>query len=199
MEDKLEKKLRAFLPYIIIIGVVFLFLPVLLVIFDKDNTHLAWHNLMFIGVFSLTALGCCFFYAYKRGSDFLLSLIAPIFFIPSAFLYGLFRDSVLNTVIYLIAYFVCGYLGLLLGDMLSPNKGKSKAAESSEGNDRASRRAPVHRPERERRPRRVDVNKDEPQHFRAEDPYEDRSLDTSTTTEDIDAILNEIHSRRSND
>lgn len=195
MEDKLEKKLRAFLPYLIIIGVVYLFLPVLLVLFDRGNTHLAWHNLMFIGVFSLTALGCCFFYSYRRENDFLLALVAPIIFIPSAFLYGLFRDSVVNTLIYLVAYFICGYLGLLLGEILSPNKKDRKARPSEQEEDRPVRRSSSHR-SFSARPRRVAVEKDEPAHFHTEDPYEDRSLDTSTTSDDIDAILNEIHSRR---
>lgn len=202
MEDKLEKKLKAFLPYIIIIGAVYLFLPVLLVIFDRNNTYLGWHSLMFIGVFSLTALGCCFHYSYKKENDLMLSLVAPIFFLPSALLYGLFRDSVINTLIYLAAYFVCGYLGLLLGDMFSDKQSKAKETQREEREPaprRPSRRTPSRRPAPSSRPRRVEVEKDAPRHFLTEDPYEDKSLDTSTTDDDIDAILNEIHSRRNND
>ncbi len=192
MEAKLEKKLKAYLPYIIVIGVIYLFLPVFLVIFDRDNNYLGWHHVVYIAVFPLTALIASILYAKKNGVDILFALIAPIFYIPSAFLYGNFSDSVINTLIYLIAYFLCGYLGLLVGDMLSPKK-KDAAAERQ----RAETTAEPRTERRSRPPRKVAVEQqDSSDDFRAEDPYTDDTLNTSTTTDDIDAILAEIHSRR---
>lgn len=181
MEDKFEKKLRSFLPYIIVIGVAFLFIPALMLLRVQ-----AINYIILIGLLPLTALGCCAHYSIKKENDFFLSLVAPIFFLIAALLYGMFRDSVINTLIYLIAYFLCGYLGLMVGDIVTNrNKAKKKA--------RGKRPAvPSSRP----RPRRVAVEKDQPKHLKTEDPYLDESLDTSTTAEDIDAILNEIHSRR---
>ena len=220
MEDKFEKKFRAFLPYIIIIAAVFLFVPALLVIFK--NT-MALNYIVLIGILPLTALGCCFHYSYFKENDFYLSLVAPIIWIPSMFLYGVIRDSVLRAIIYLVAYFICGYLGLLLGDILNP---KDKAAEkkstkrqheddvfiedeaaNAEDVPKSERKSSRRTPEKDSRnrsraahaPRRVSVDESAPRHFAAEDPYEDETLDTSTTTEDIDAILNEIHNRRSGD
>ena len=81
MESKIEKKLKAFLPYIIIIGVVFLLLPALLLLRIPFITYL-----VLIGILPLTAGCCCAHYAINKESDFWLCLVAPIFFIPSIFL-----------------------------------------------------------------------------------------------------------------
>ena len=200
MEDKFEKKIKSFLPYIIIIGVVYLFIPALMLIRVP-----AINYIILIGVLPLTALGCCGYYAMKKGSDFLLCLVAPIFFLITALLYGMFRDSVLNTLIYLAAYLMCGFLGLLVGDLIS-NRTKenpkasgrrpSVPAKAASGKRSSVPPKPVRR-NPSPRPKRVAVDRDEEgKRFRTEDPYDDLSLDTSTTTEDIEAILSEIHSRR---
>lgn len=203
MEDKFEKKFKSFLPYIIIIGVIYLFLPIALV----KNTNLVFNNIVYIGVFPLTALGCCGFYAYKKHMDILLALIAPAFYIPSMFLYGNFRYSPVTSLIYLVAYFVCGFLGLLIGDILAPKNKKSaqKKPRSADSAVDIDIEEPAERPHR-RIPRKVNTkaarkghlaHEEMPKHFQAEDPYEDETLDTSTTADDIDAILNEIQNRRS--
>lgn len=203
MEDKFEKKFKAFLPYIIIIGVIYLFLPIALV----KNTNLIFNNIVYIGVFPLTALACCGFYSYKRNMDIFLALVAPAFYIPSMFLYGNFRYSPVTSLIYLVAYFVCGFLGLLIGDILAPKSKKQAERKPRTANTAADIdiEEPAQRPHR-RIPHKVNTkaarkgrlaHEETPKHFQAEDPYDDASLDTSTTADDIDAILNEIQNRRS--
>ena len=204
MEDKLEKKLKAFLPYIIIIGVVFLLVPALLLLKSDAVAYL-----VLIGILPLTALLCCAHYASVKRNDFALAFVAPVFFVPAMFLYQIVRDNPINALIYLVAYFLCGYLGLTVGDMLSgKKKGKSKSApkEAPVKRDRrpaevrpeaAESRAPERRASAPARPRKVDVEAHAPESFEAVDPYQDRTLDLSTTDDDIDAILREIHQRRS--
>ncbi len=100
----------------------------------------------------------------------------------------MWRASWYTVLIYLVAYFICGYLGQALSDLFT-SKSKKKSAEKPTSPQRT---APL-------RPRKVDVKKqqEEPaETFKAEDPTSDDSLDTSTTDDDIEAILEAIHNRK---
>ncbi len=220
MEAKFEKKLKAFLPYIIIIGIVYLIVPALLFVGSDFVSYL-----VLIGILPLTAAGCCAYYSMKKENDFWLCLVAPIFFIPAMFLYPIFRSGALIALIYLVSYLLCGYLGLTIGDILAGNKGRSRKAKADsdeiigmEDETRTPARRPARKPAERRAPHRAErrtdedeaparrsassaaraerVDLDSPDAFTAEDPYADESLDASTTSDDIDAILNEIHQRR---
>ena len=176
MNDKLEKTLKELLPYIIIIGIIFLLLPLFM-----GKTASALTYIIQIGVFPLTAFGCGLIYKIqKKRNNLILCLLAPIFYALSALLYGMWRTSWYTVLIYIVAYFLCGYLGLLLGDVLPFNK-----------KDGSPRR-------RSMRPRRVNVEEKQApaEDFQAEDPTEDVQLDTSTTDDDIESILNNIHNRK---
>ena len=228
MRDNNENKTKAFLPYLIIIGAVYLIAPALLFVHSSFVTYI-----VLIGILPLTALLCCAHYSLKKKSDFALCLIAPLFFGVAMLFYMLFgmeKMDLLRAFIYLIAYLLCGYLGLTIGDILS-NKQSASARDARAARPRSEFRAeaaspaertvrPVSRPApapraarvnveaasepvaprtpaAAPRPRRVDVEAAEaPRRFEAVDPYEDRSLDQSTTSDDIDAILREIHQRR---
>lgn len=182
MEDKFEQKLRELLPYIIITGILFLLLP----LFMSTKVGAATYIVQ-MGAFPLTAVGCSVHYALvKKQSDLSVCVIAPLFYAISALLYGMWRDSWITVLIYIAAYFVCGYLGLMLSDILRPDKQQRSDKQQPE-----PKRLP-------RRPRRVNVPKEpEPaEEFQPEDPAADSSLDTSTTEDDIEAILNEIHNRK---
>lgn len=218
MEQKFEKKLKAFLPYIIIIGLVYLITPALLFVGSPFVSYL-----VLIGILPLTTAGCCAHYAMKKENDFWLCLVAPIFFIPVMFLYPIFRSGPLIALIYLVSYLLCGYLGLTVGDILSGNRGKSKktasdgdAAPGKPAPRKPAARKPARKPEGRSegrgvdpdmpirtgrksaaRPERVDL--DVTDDFFTEDPYTDDSLNTTTTSEDIDEILSEIQQRRSSD
>lgn len=195
MEDMLEKKLKSFLPYIIVIGAVYLFVPAILVFASSAGML---NQIIYIGVLPVTALLSCMVYGYKKNNDFYLSLVAPLFYIPSMFIYGNFRDSWLNSLIFLVSYFICGYIGLTLGDMI---KGKPVANEDSSTDNK------------KRVPKRIDTKKIEeisnssymPEEIELPKKFEEDILavvdeltaneEPVTTEEDIDAILNELHNR----
>lgn len=204
MEDFFEKKLKEFLPYIIIIGAVYLIVPAILVL---TKSHGALNQIVYIGVLPLTALSCCTYYGYKKTNDFYLSLVAPIFYIPSMLLYGNIRDSVINSLIFLVCYFICGYIGLTIGDML---KGKNEQEKPESGEEKPHRvqtkkRVPKRVRTHTERKSRTEIIMEEndielPESF-------DESFDESehigevettfdTTADDIDSILAEIHGRR---
>lgn len=180
MEDKIETKLKELLPYIIIEGVLFLLLPLLMGTQESAVTYVIQ-----IGAFPLISLGCGFHYTFrKHKKDIAVCFIAPVFYAVSALLYGMWRASWITVLIYIAAYFICGFLGMMLCDIIKPRQNSDKVS------------APKRKP---KRPERVDVEKhDEPRpaEFKAEDPDADVSLDTSTTDDDIAAILNEIHNRK---
>ena len=180
MEDKIETKLKELLPYLIIEGALFLLLPLLM----GTQTNAVTYVIQ-LGAFPLISLGCGFHYAFrKHKKDIALCFIAPLFYAVSALLYGMWRASWVTVLIYIAAYFICGYLGMALCDIIKPRTDSDT----------------VKAPERKTtRPARVDVKKhDEPRpaDFKAEDPDSDDSLDTSTTDDDIEAILNAIHNRK---
>lgn len=190
MDDIFEKKFKAFLPYIIITAVVYLFLPVLLVISGKNGGSTVFNSIVYLGVFPLTALLCNLHYSFNKENDFMLSLVAPILYIPSMFLYGNFRDSILNCIIFLISYFICGYLGLLIGEIISPRK---KAEKESKEKAQSSRQRNV-----ARTPKRVSKKAAEEtkEHFESKNTdFFIEESEPTTTAEDIDSILEEIHAR----
>ncbi len=202
MEDIFEKKIKSFLPYIIIIGALYLFGPAILMLTGNNVTL---NQIFYIGLFPLTALLCCMHYSYKKEMDFFLSLVAPIFFIPSMFIYGLFMTQPLNSVIFLVCYFICSYLGLTIGDMIKGKNGKEDNA------DKKKKRVPhrvntaVHN-ERTSADLMIEEHDIElPPSFEQEVEIESfdsvPTADTVETTydstaDDIDAILAELRNRR---
>ena len=177
MEDRFEKMLKELLPYIIIEAIIFFLMPLFMGHSEGAATYIIQ-----VGVFPLTAIGCCLFYKLKsKKSQIYICIIAPLFYAIAALLYGMWRDSAVNVLVYMASYFVCGYLGLLLGDVLR-KKTRGKMPEK-----------------KPTPPKRVNVKEEEPvaEDFTAEDPDEDVSLDTSTTDDDIKAMLDAIHNRKS--
>ena len=208
MDDKFEKKLKEFLPYIIIIGVVYLFAPAILV--STKSTGML-NQIIYIGLFPLTALLCNVYYSYKKANDFFLSLVAPIIYIPSMLLYGNLRDSVLNSLIYLVSYFICGYIGLSLGEILKGSDSKknskdvrrkrvptvvdTKVADKSDDiyvEDDFNEYNAVEEIELPKSYEPVEEHSYEPQNNTFDNSY-DSSRDY--TEDDINAILAELHSR----
>lgn len=197
MDDKFEKKLKEFLPYIIIIGVVYLFAPAILV-FTKSTGLL--NQLIYIGLLPLTALLCNLYYSFKKTSDFFLSLVAPIIYIPSMLLYGNIRDSVLNSLIYLVSYFICGYIGLTLGEML-----RGSANKDNKGDVRRKRVPSVVDTATAKETFEEEAEKIElPQSFEQVEEIEASESETQEplfevadtySEDDVDAILAELHNR----
>lgn len=205
MNDKLEKTLKELIPYIIVTGILFLLLPIFM---GKSAGFMTY--LIELVAFPLTALGCGIVYKIKKKRNNLyLCLIAPIFYALAALLYGMWRASWYTVLIYIAAYFLCGYLGLILGDLLPiGRKGKSESGAETETAETqrstiaeekpAKRRHRASKDEKVARPaRRVNVEEiSDVDDFVAQDPEKDNELDTSTTDDDIEAILQSIHNRK---
>lgn len=189
MDDKLEKKLKDYLPYLIVLAVIFLLLPCLVVFTGKNGESSFLNDVIFIGVFPLSALVSCVIYSYKNKNEFAMSLIAPILFIPTMFIYGIFKSNPLVSIIYLVAYFLCGFLGLMIGDYLKNGKGTDERKKEDD-NLRPRRHTASHVSRRAREEQQQMIEVEEPIN------EEDYSFgDESTTDDDIDEILREIRSR----
>ncbi len=195
MDDKLEKKLKEFLPYIIIIGIIYLFVPAILV-FTKSTGIL--NQLVYIGLFPTTALVCNYHYGYKKTNDILLSFVAPILYVPSMLLYGNIRDSVINCLIFLVSYFICGYIGLSLGEMHRNSKDKENDSKRRNTVPAVVDTSVAVDKEDDlliddiELPQRFEEEK-EPAKFEEDEPLFEPA--DSYTEDDIDAILAELHSR----
>lgn len=197
MGDKLEKKLRDFLLYIIIIGATFMLLPLILILL---NNKLVYNNIVLMGVFPLVTLGCSVYYAYKKKYDLGFAFIAPIVFIFTMFLYGIFTASPINSIIYLVAYFICGFIGLTVGDML--RKKDNKTIEDDDDDDlgyvrHRKRNVPKVVATQSHVEHVEDTVEDieMPQHFE-EHHHEVEAVPSYDDDYDLDAILAEIHNRR---
>lgn len=125
MDDMFEKKLKEFLTYIIIIAVSFLIFPALL---KLAGNNVVVNQIVLVGIFPLITFACGVHYAYKKTTDLWFCLIAPIVFVPTMFLYGFWKNSPLNCFIFLVAYLICGYIGLTVGEMIAP-KGSKQVEE----------------------------------------------------------------------
>lgn len=220
MEDKFEKKLKQYLVYMIIIAAVYLFSPILLNVI-QGGQRTALTEVVFLGVYPLTTLLCNLVFAAKLKtpnvvkSDFMLALIGPIVFIPTIFIYGLARSenggNVFTVILYLLSYLICGLLGLYIGEFLKPKKvNPDEMYQDEDEIDReyVSMRKNTHRNkeeierDRQRRaprathvPRRVREEVEEANKEENDFMIDDNFGDQSTTMEDIDAILREIHER----
>ncbi len=214
MEDIFEKKIKKFLPYIIIIAAVYLFMPALLYVFGNKPVL---NQIVYIGVFPLVAFGCNFYYTYKNETDWFLAFVAPVLFLPSMFLYGNVRDNLFNSIVFLVSYFICGYLAQLIGEMVSGKSDDDKEKDSDDESIHKREKRPVKKavPKRISRAQRerheieqVQAQSIEmPVSFEEEmaatqsdsDVFEAYGDTTDSSIDDIDAILAEIHSRHEDD
>lgn len=203
MNDIFEKKIKEFLPYIIIIAVLYLVMPAIMVL---THSSTVFNQIVYIGIFPLTAFACNFHYVYKKKTDLFLTFVAPIIYIPSMLLYGNLRDSVLNSIIFLVSYFICGYLGQTVADMITGKSGNNDGyeAENAHSKEKVERHYT-----KKRVPKRVKTSAHEhrasgriPDDIEMPKSFEELELgDTEpsynfeSTQDDIDAILNEIHNR----
>lgn len=189
MEDKLEKKLKTLLPYIIIIGVAFLLLPIL---FHILGNKVFINNIILMIVFPIITIGCNYHYTYKNSTDYIMMAIAPVLFIPSMFLYGIYSASPVNAIIFLVAYFICGYIGSIAGEIA---KGKKTKNNESEEVSHKRRTVPqVVSPKAQKEDEIDDIQL--PVEF--EDSFEEVDTESANVDDEysLDAILAELHNRR---
>lgn len=197
MGDIFEKKLKEFLPYIVIIGAVFLLFPILV---GMPNSVGNRNQLIFIGLYPLLVFGCGVFYSYKKTNDFYFSLIAPVMYLAAMAIYsGFAKGELFNNVIYLVSYFICGYIGLTVGDMIAEKAG-DRVNNDEEELDKSYKKKNV--PVRVRPSAHEDIIEDRvediqmPEKFEETHTLKEEVVTSSADDYDLDAILAEIHSRR---
>lgn len=116
MKDMVKK----YLPYVVVIFAIYLIVPLLF-----RNAALAnFSGIALYCVFPATAVIAAAVYCSKYGLDFLFSLIAPIFYLPSMFLYG--GGITLGNVLLLAVYLVAGIFGLFIGDIALGDKRRQR-------------------------------------------------------------------------
>lgn len=164
---------KRYVPFAIIIGAIYLLLPLIFIPYgflDQKFTPMVYDV-----VFPLTAVVCSVIYARKYGIDFFFSLVAPIMYIPSMLIYN---GISMNNIIFVAIYLVSSIFGLFVGDMFFGSKDREYEEEPD-----------------------LDIVETEPQKPAAEDlRVRENGSDsvpkkTETPEDEIDAILNDIHSK----
>lgn len=116
MKDTVKK----YLPYGVVIFAIYLIVP----LFFRNEALSNFAGIAWYFVFPATAAVAAAIYCSKYGLDFLFSLIAPIFYLPSMFLYygGINIENILLLVVYLVA----GMFGLFVGDIALGDKRRQR-------------------------------------------------------------------------
>lgn len=115
----MKDMIRKYMPYGIVILLVYLLLPMLLTGGLADLFPIVYYV-----IFPATAIVSSVVYCAKNGLDFFFSLIAPVIFIPSMLIYngGFFGKAVLTNIILLVSYLIASIFGLFLGDIVFGDK-----------------------------------------------------------------------------
>lgn len=116
MKDIIKK----YLPYTVITFAIYIIVPLLFRNAAlKGFVGVAWYF-----IFPATAAITAAIYCSKYGLDFLFSLIAPIIFLPSMFLY--YGGINMHNIILLTGYLVAGIFGLFIGDLALGDKRRAR-------------------------------------------------------------------------
>ncbi len=122
MKDMVKK----YLPYTVIIFAIYIVVPLLF----RSGASSGFVGVAWYFIFPATAAVTAAVFCSKYGLDFLFSLIAPILFLPSMFLY--YGGINLSNIILLIVYLVAGIFGLFLGDIALGDKRREREKREKE-------------------------------------------------------------------
>lgn len=126
MKDMVKK----YLPYTVVIFAVYIIVP----LFFRNAALSNFVGIAWYFIFPATAALSAAIYCSKYGLDFLFSLIAPIFFLPSMFLY--YGGINLPNILLLVVYLVAGMFGLFIGDLaLGDKRRKREEKEKAEAEE----------------------------------------------------------------
>lgn len=126
MKDMVKK----YLPYGVVIFAIYLIVP----LFFRNAALSNFYGIALYCIFPATAVAAAAIYCSKYGLDFLFSLIAPIFYLPSMFLYG--GGIKLGNILLLAVYLVAGIFGLFIGDIaLGDKRRKREEQEKAEAEE----------------------------------------------------------------
>ena len=116
MKDMVKK----YLPYGVVIFAIYLIVPLLF----RNAALSNFSGIALYCIFPATAVVSAAIYCSKYGLDFLFSLIAPIFYLPSMFIYG--GGIELGNILLLAVYLVAGIFGLFIGDIALGDKRRQR-------------------------------------------------------------------------
>lgn len=134
----MKSLVKKYLPYALVIFAIYLLVPLFFMGKEKGS----FTPVLYYFIFLLVPVGCAALFSAKNGLDFLFSLIAPIAFLFTMFIYlGGFS---LFSVILLVLYLVAGIFGLFLGDLVFGEERHKKGKRGSEkgGGHFAPRKTP---------------------------------------------------------
>lgn len=122
MNDSAKK----YLPYAAIIFAIFIVTPIIF----RNGALTTFVGVAWYFIFPATAAVSAAVFCSKYGMDFLFSLIAPIFYLPSMFLF--YGGINATNIILLIVYLVAGLFGLFIGDLALGDKRREKEKQEQE-------------------------------------------------------------------
>ncbi|MCD8026675.1 MAG: hypothetical protein LUF33_07055 [Clostridiales bacterium] len=190
----MENVIKKYLPYAVIILAVYMIVPLIFIPEALEN----FSAVAYYFVFPATAIVCAAVYSAKYGLDFLFTLIAPVIYLLSMFVYN--GGFTTTNVILTAAYLVSGIFGLFIGDIAFGDKRreqeKKEKAEAEEMLLQANRRDKIEKERRELRAEsRSKNNNSEDYDFDYDKYTSDIDKPQVKSTEDeIDDILSEFGS-----
>lgn len=116
MKDMIKK----YIPYAVVIFAIYLIVP----LFFRNAALANFSGIALYFIFPATAVVASAIYCSKYGLDFLFSLIAPVFYLPSMFIYG--GGIELGNILLLAVYLVAGIFGLFIGDIALGDKRRQR-------------------------------------------------------------------------
>lgn len=116
MKDMIKK----YMPYAVVIFAVYIIVP----LFFRNAALSNFSGIALYFIFPATAVIAAAVYCSKHGLDFLFSLIAPIFYLPSMFIYG--GGIKIGNILLLAVYLVAGMFGLFVGDIALGDKRRQR-------------------------------------------------------------------------
>lgn len=116
MKDTVKK----YMPYAVVIFAVYIIVP----LFFRNAALANFSGIALYFIFPATAVVAAAIYCSKHGLDFLFSLIAPVFYLPSMFIYG--GGIKLGNILLLAVYLVAGMFGLFVGDIALGDKRRQR-------------------------------------------------------------------------
>jgi K+-sensing histidine kinase KdpD len=149
LEVLMKDTIKKYMPYAVVIFAIYIIVPLLF----RSQALSSYVGVAWYFLFPATAAVTAAVYCSKYGLDFLFSLIAPIFFLPSMFLY--YGGINLANIILLVVYLVAGIFGLFVGDIALGDKRRAKEnqekAEAEEMMLEANRRDELEKVKREQK------------------------------------------------
>ena len=204
----MKSLVKKYWPYALVIFAVYLLMPLFFMGKDKSS----FTPVLYYFIFLLTPVGCAALYSAKHGLDFLFSLIAPIAFLFTMFIY--LGGFTWFSVILLALYLVAGIFGLFLGDLVfgeerhKKEKEDQKKAEdvllrAKRRDERESRRAGrTHAPAAKRKasnPAPAEAVQNNKSDNRAETPAAAKSPAVDEDDFDYDKYMSDIDKRMEDD